>query len=264
MVKALKVLNLVFFLIMIAINAIANTLPLGYGSTGEMSAKYPNLFTPAPVTFAIWGVIYILMAIFAVFQLGLIGNEEIANNFVRQLSFWFVISCLMNIGWIFSWHYDVTWLSMLFIVGLLISLIVITSRISPNTMKYVSDITDVPAGVKISRYGFDIYLGWITAATIANASVLLVKIKWDRFGLSSQFWTIAVIAVAAILGVLFISTRHKYLSALAIIWALCGVMIKHISQAGYAGAYPVIIAATIIGIVIILSASVISCLVSDM
>lgn len=256
--KVLKFLNLSFFIIMIAVNFLANLLPLGHGNTGEISVKYENLFTPAPITFSIWGVIYILVALFIIFQLNLFGDNILARKCVELIGIWFIVSCVMNIGWLFSWHYDIIWLSMIFMLGLLLSLIIIVTRYSPIVVMRETGIETITFMSRLSFYAFEVYLGWITAATIANVSVLLVKLGWNRFGLSSEFWTILVIIVGAILGMLFVLSGHRYMSAAAVIWAYCGILIKHISQSGYGGKYPSIIAATIAGIIAILSTIIIN------
>ena len=251
MIRTFKYLNLVFFLLMIGVNALANLLPLGIGHTGDISKKYENLFTPAPVTFFIWAIIYVLLAIFVIYQLGIFGNTAVSEAVVRLVGPWFILTCIMNICWIFSWHYDMTWLSVVFMLGLLISLIILVTRFTLNSTRTVSSISSLPLSACISVYAFEIYIGWITAATIANISVLLVKLDWNRFGLSSQFWTILIIIIGALIGALFISFGGRYMAAIAVIWAYCGILIKHISQAGYGGTYPLIITATIFGIIII-------------
>lgn len=257
MTKALKYLNLIFFLIMICVNILANLLPIGYGKTGDISSKYPNLFTPAPFTFSIWGVIYILVALFIVHQLGLFTNKDLAETVIKLIGPWFIISCAMNVGWILSWHYDIIWLSLLFILGLLLSLIMITSNFNLDSIERSMEMNSASFFTKVCICGFNLYLGWITAATIANISVLLVKVNWNRFGLSPQLWSIVVIAVGTALGILFVVEGEKYMSAIGIIWAYCGILGKHISQSGYGGEYLSIIIATIIGIVFILTAIVV-------
>lgn len=257
MLRALKYVNLVFFILMIIINALANTMPLGYGNTGDISAKYPNLFTPAPITFSIWGVIYLLVAFFISYQFDLFSDQRFANALTDLIGPWFIISCLMNIGWIFSWHFDLTGLSMVFMVGLLLTLTIITTDISPAAVINMADTNSMPFAAKLCTYAFDIYLGWIVAATIANFSVLLVKVKWNRFGLSEEFWTIIILLIGAAIGALFILTNQRYMSALAIIWAYCGILIKHISPEGYGASYPRIIITAFIGIFIILAAGII-------
>lgn len=252
MIRALKYINLAFFILMIGINVLANMMPLGHGKTGDISSKYPNLFTPAPITFSIWGIIYALIAFFIVYQFGVFDSKMYANTIIDSIGLLFIISCVMNIGWIFSWHYDKTALSMIFMIGLLISLIMITMNISPISLEHATNTKNIPLSTKICIYAFQIYLGWIVAATIANLSALLVKINWNRFGLSEEFWTIIVIIVGVLIGMLFIITTNNYMSSVAIIWAYCGILIKHISQSGYGGSYPLIIAITIIGIFVIL------------
>lgn len=251
MIKTLKYLNLIFFVLMIVVNALANTIPLGKGNTGAISNNYPNLFTPAPITFSIWGVIYILVAFFIFYQFGLF-NSPIAESLIKQIGIWFIISCILNIGWIFSWHYDMIWLSMVFMAVLLLSLIVITMNLSDDAILQSANTNAIPFLAKICIYAFDIYLGWIVAATIANLSVLLVKANWNRFGLSETFWTVVVLIAGAIIGMLFIFISRRYMSSLAIVWAYCGILIKHISPSGYAGAHPLIITITIVGIFLIL------------
>ena len=279
MIGTQKILNLVFFIMMIGINALANLLPLGIGSTGAISNKYPNLFTPAPITFSIWGVIYILVGVFVIYQLGAFGDPTYAQRLTALIGPWFVISCIMNICWLFSWHYDTIWLSVIFIICLLISLIILNTKINPIAIANYDDYNPkaglkqlgdditvfvdpkkLPFIIKLSIIGFDIYLGWICVATIANISVFLKKIKWSGFGISEQIWTLVILLVVALLGVLFIANKEKYFSSAAIAWACCGILIKHISQAGYAGKYPLVITVTIISIVIILSSGAIELL----
>lgn len=255
MIKTLRYLNLVFLVVMIGVNVLANSLPIGYGNTGAISEKYQNLFTPAPVTFFIWAIIYVLLSIFIIYQLGLFGDQTMAKFMISLIGPWFIVSCILNIGWIFSWHYDKIWLSLIIMLALLCSLIILTIKISPNTIEQVSGRTDINLLSGLSIYAFDIYLGWISAATIANVSVFLVSINWNKFGLSDQLWTIVALLAGALIGVLFIVISRKYMSALAIIWAYCGILIKHISSSYYGGQYPAIIAVAIIGIIVIVSAA---------
>lgn len=258
----LKNLNLIFFIIMIAVNMLANMLPLGHGNTGAISANYPNLFTPAPITFSIWGVIYLLSAFFIIYQYGWLDGHMFSEKMVSLIGYWFVISCVMNVGWIFSWHYEQIWLSMIFMIGLLISLIVITEQLSPEYIIDKTGITTIPILAKIAAAAFDVYMGWITAATIANMSVLLVKLKWTGFGLPPEFWTVVALIAGSLIAMLFVIVSKNYLAALAIIWAYCGILIKHISASGFNGKYPLIIAATMVSIIIIVCTMVIRILAS--
>jgi hypothetical protein len=72
----LSILNLLGFLGTIIVNGLANALPINNRTTGELSDQYPNLFVPAGLTFSIWGLIYILLAIFVVYQLIIVIKKD--------------------------------------------------------------------------------------------------------------------------------------------------------------------------------------------
>ena len=60
--------NLAAFVLVLAMNTLSNVLPLNSQTMPEISAKYPSLFTPAGFTFSIWGVIYLGLMIFVIYQ----------------------------------------------------------------------------------------------------------------------------------------------------------------------------------------------------
>lgn len=248
--KTMKWVNTVAFALMVIVNALANLLPLGIGPTGAISQKYENLFTPAPITFAIWGVIYLFMGLFVLWQWGLFGRKEDSDRMRERLGLWFAISCVLNIGWIFAWHFDVIWLSVVFIAALLVSLAMIVKRIRDTGTSLFS---------RLSRAGFDIYFGWIIAATIANICVLLTALDRSSFGWSDQLWTVIVLLAGGLIGAATVLFEYRWLSALAVIWAYIGILIRHISQTGFAGAYPWVIVAAFFGIAVILSSLALNC-----
>ncbi len=217
----LKWINLSAFLAMIIINALANLLPFGGRTTAQVSAEYPNLFTPAPFTFAIWGVIYLFMGFYTIMQLGMSGTNIALMRVQSAVSILFILSCIFNIAWIFSWHFSQIGLSVIFMLLLLVTLIIINLRLT--------FIPDASIFEKITVYGFNLYLGWITAATIANICVFLVKINWSGFGISDVVWTLIVIAVGALIAIGFVLIGRRYFATLAILWAYWGIFIKQIS-----------------------------------
>lgn len=245
-IKSLRWLNTISFAATIVINALANLIPLGIGPTGAISEKYPNLFTPAPVTFAIWGVIYLMMALFLLWQWGVWGSKHEAEADLCAVGVWFAVSCALNIAWVFAWHYDVIPLSVLLIALLLVSLAVIGKRLRKT----------VRTGLRYFALnaGFDLYFGWIIAAVLSNISVFLVSVHWNGFGLSPVFWTCIVLSLGAIIGSLPTLKNRQWYSTIAVIWAYIGILIRHIGQNGYAGKYPIVIGFTALGIVLMLGA----------
>jgi hypothetical protein len=206
-VMLLKLVNLAAFILMILMNYLANALPLNGKTTGQLSDQYPNLFTPAGITFSIWGVIYLLLIGFSVIQFSS-QNKSVLHS----IGWAFAISCLLNALWIVAWHYEQLPLSLLIMLGLLVTLIFINARIQTS-----------PVFFKIS---FGIYLGWICIATIANVTALLVSMNWGGLGISEAVWAIIVILAGTAIAILAITKFDNPYIGLAVIWALAGIMIK--------------------------------------
>jgi hypothetical protein len=209
----MKYLNLLAFIAMLAMNYLANALPINGKTTGQLSDLYPNLFTPAGITFSIWGLIYFLVLVFVMVQL-MTGNQKL----VASIGWAFVISSVFNALWILAWHYERTGLSVLIMLGLLASLVFINQQLSGMPFS-------------ITKLAFGIYLGWICIATIANVTALLVSINWGGLGISAEVWTILLIATGAIITIATMYRLHNPYLALAVIWAFAGIIIKR--QADY-------------------------------
>jgi hypothetical protein len=214
----LKSLNLVAFLATVAVNAMANALPINGKTTGELSDLYPNLFVPAGLTFSIWGLIYLLLAIFAVYQFAVPGSS--GGDIIRRIGPFFILASAANIGWIFLWHYQRVGASLVLMVLLLGSLLAVYLRLG------------VGAGTAAWRerllvhLPFSVYLGWITVATVANVTALLVHVGWNRFGASQELWTVVMLIAAALITLAVLFTRNDLFYALVILWAFLGILIK--------------------------------------
>ena len=123
----IKALVVVTYLAMVTMNYLANALPLNGRGTGDVSDAYPSLFTPAGLTFSIWGVIYLLLGLHVLYQLGLFRGDEQDDVLLNRVGLLFSVSSLANTAWVFAWHYDVIWLSVVLIVTILVCLILITN-----------------------------------------------------------------------------------------------------------------------------------------
>jgi hypothetical protein len=239
----LSILNLIGFLAMVIVNALAVILPINNKTTGQLSDQYPNLFVPVGLTFSIWGVIYTLLAILVIFQVvATIKNDKEGLSAFEKIGYLFFGSSFLNIGWIFAWQYEIVPLSLVIMLMLLGCLIAIYFRLNigrKGALKTTRYIIHLP---------FSIYLGWITIATIANVTAFLVSIKWDRFGLSEQFWTVAVIIVGIAIALSMLITRQDIYFGLVVDWALVGIFIKRLADTIPAQS---VITTAIVGITII-------------
>lgn len=223
--KVYQILNIIGLVMVLVMNYLANALPLGGRTTGEVSAAYPSLFTPAGFTFSIWGLIYLLLILFAVYQSkGLFGDSNLKQNrFLYRIDIWFFVSCLANIGWLYAWHHKMFWLSLVLMMVLLFALGTVYLQlgagkriIGRNERLFV-------------HLPFSIYFGWITVATIANVSIFLLKINWNRFGLTEEFWAAIMVATASIVGIVVLLSRKDFFFSLVIVWALFGIISKRIA-----------------------------------
>jgi len=205
----------------IIVNALAVILPLNGKSTQELSDNIPNLFVPAGITFSIWGIIYIFLIIFMIFQiLSLSKKQQYDTSYLEKIGGWFILASLANIAWIFLWHYEFVTFSLLAMLILFISLLMIYIRLDIG-LSTVSLKEKIAVHTTIS-----IYLGWITVATIANVTAVLVKLNVGELYLGQPTWTVLVIAVATLISVLVLIQRKDIAYNLVIIWALIGIVIK--------------------------------------
>ena len=237
-----KYLSLILFSLVIYTNYLANALPIGGVTTGEVSDLLDNLFTPTGFTFSIWGIIYLSLFIFLI---SLIKINEEQKPFVSKVVVLFNINCLLNITWIFAWHYKIFPLSLIIMLGLLYTLILISRVIKTCHKKLKSSYL-----YNISSFSFNIYFGWITVATVANFTGLLVSLEWGGFGISHELWTSFIIVVASIIAsITFIKNRAIWY-LLPIIWAFYGIFYRHTVYLD--SEYPLVINTLLLGISILI------------
>lgn len=216
--RIVQIVNVASFIAVLIVNWLANSLPLNGQNTGAISAKVPTLFTPAAYVFSIWGLIYLLLMAFAIYQ-GFPGHRDAV--FLKQIGYWFLVSCVCNIAWLFLWHYEHFYATMLAMLGLLVALIMIYQRLGIGHAAIVS------AEKWWVHIPFSIYLGWISVAAIANFSIIVsLRFPQGVWGLSPVMYTMLLILLAGAFGVAMVALRHDMAYALVIVWALIGIMIK--------------------------------------
>ena len=223
--KLRQIVVILTILVTLFVNGLANALPLNGLNTGQISDRFNVYFVPAGYVFSIWGVIYLGLIAFAIFQ-GLPSQRE--NPRLRATGWWVALGGLANSIWIFLWHYEQFPLTIIAMLILLATLIVTYLRLE------IGRTTVSRAETWAVRLPFSIYLGWITVATVANMTDVLDYLKWNRFGLAPELWmTIMLAAVLAIAG-LMIFTRRDVAYTLVILWALVGIAVKFNSIAAVA------------------------------
>lgn len=215
-----QVINVLAVILTLVVNGLANAVPLNGRTTGSISDSFHVLFVPAGYVFGIWGIIYIGLMAFGIYQA---LPSQRANPRLRRMGYLFALSCLANSAWIFLWHYGYFVLTLLVMVALLALLIAIYLVLGIGR-------TEVSTAEKwFVNIPFSIYLGWITVATIANATDVLDYLRWNGWGLAPEVWFVIVMAAAVAIAAAVAVRRRDIAFLLVIIWAFIGIAVK---QAG--------------------------------
>lgn len=230
-------------LAMIVVNLLANALPINGQTTAAISDRFPVFFVPAGYVFAIWGLIYLGVIAFAVYQ-ALPAQRE--NPRLRRIGYWFALGAAANSAWIFLWHYEQFPATLVAMLALLASLIAVYLRLDIGR-------APVPRAERwLVHLPFSIYLGWITVATIANATALLSYLQWDGWGIAPEAWTVIMLAAGVALAALNSLTRGDAAYLLVLVWAFVGIAVKHGDTALVAAsalvAAALVLAALVIGV----------------
>lgn len=220
-IRTLQILNIVGYGIMVLMNFLANWLPINGNTTGEISDEYDSLFTPAGLTFSIWGLIYLLLLIFTSFQASTLFTRRPTqtNSQVLHIGVWYFVSSLLNALWIVAWHFELIPVSVSIMMVLLLSLMLTNFGIY-NYMQFLSQRARL-----LTKACFGIYLGWICVATIANIAAWLSGIHWTG-GITEESWAIIMILAGGVLTLSAASQLDNYFITLAVIWAYIGIVVK--------------------------------------
>jgi hypothetical protein len=221
MKKPLPILNGVALIGTIIINYLSNTGIFNGNTMASVSDKYHNYFTPAGYAFSIWGLIYLGLLAFVIYQ-GRLVFKNVSDDWpVLQIGWWFIISCVVNSFWVIAWLYDyigVSVILMLMLLGSLIKIILATRM----------ELDDLPIKkIAFVWWPFCLYSGWISVAWVADIAAWLTKIKWNGFGISEIVWTVIMIIVAGVINLFITWNRNMREFALAAAWALIAIAVEN-------------------------------------
>ena len=224
-------LNVAGLFLVLAVNALANILPINGYNTGQVSGFYPNFFVPAGFTFGIWGIIYFLLigfvccGLFAAFG----KFNEAAKTTIKKAGPYFLATCVLNAGWIVAWHYLYLELSLAIMVAFLLVLLRLYIAIRPmkNQMSFIYRLW--------TFHAFVVYLAWICVATIANVTALLVGVGWQGEPLSPQIWSMVMILIALVLGIFMVGKQKQPAFGFLLAWAFWGIYAKQSTESWAVG-----------------------------
>ncbi len=223
----------VAFVATIIVNGMAGSSAALNGQvTGDVANRYigRNLWLPAGYVFAIWGLIYVGLIAYAIYQS---LPSQRANPRLRAIGWAFVVSCLANIVWLFFFQYSsnpdpngspntllliLSVVAMLVLLGALIWIYLALRAGNPTISRGERWAVRLP---------FSIYLGWITVATIANISHVLVASGWTGQPLPSLLWLIIMYIAALAIAALVAFTQRDVAYLLVLAWAFAGIAVNY-------------------------------------
>ena len=241
----LKILVVLSYTAMLFVNAIAVILPINGRATLDVFDYYPNLFMPADISYNIWVLIYLLFAFYLLYQLGLFGtgSNNADNELLNRSRITFIITRMLNIGWIFAWHYDYMAFSLMLTILKQLCFLWFSKTIRKEYLTTREKL--------LIKLPFSVSYGWATIAVVSHTVILLVSIGWDGFGIPEPAWIVLLIAMLTAF-VIHRGIRNKdFAYYLAVLWAYIGILLRHMENNGFAGHYPVVIVALISGMIAI-------------
>jgi len=220
--RGLRVLNTIFFVLMIFVNIAAEILPLNNITTAEVSARHDTLLTPPGFTFAIWGVIYVWLFLFILFQNGLFHKKGEGDNpdIIHAVSAFFIISSILNISWIIAWHYEYISLSCILIFSMWATLIFAYNRIKKEQSSGREHF--------FIHMPFSIYLAWISVAMTINFLAMIKDAAPQLLGLSETTWSMILVIGIALMTEFILIRYRDFVFTFTVLWAVGGILYHYI------------------------------------
>jgi len=227
----------------IGVNAAANAVPINGLTTGDIANRFDVYFLPAAYVFSIWGLIYLGLIAYGVYQ-ALPSQRD--NPRLAAIDGPFLVASAANCAWIFAWHYEQFPLSLLIILVLLGSLLAVYLRLGGNRGQ-------VPGTEAWAVHvPFSIYLGWITVATVANVTALLDYLQWGGWGISPELWFIIISVVVLAIAIAVLLSRRDIAYGLVIPWAYVGIYARYPNVTVIA-LTSLLVAAIVLAVIVILA-----------
>lgn len=220
-------LTLVAIIGTFAINIWSNFAPINGQTIGEISnSRFAAVqIIPANYAFAIWGLIYLGLFGFGIYQLLPTQRQQSKLQPVRPL---LILACIAQAIWVFFFLSYQFWLSVVAMLGILLPLIAIYRRLDvgqrpvARTEKW---LVQVPFGT---------YLGWISVATIVNVAIALYSQGWTGWGVP-EAWTVLMMGIAVILGATLTLQHREAAFPLVIVWALIAIAVRQANSGWIVG-----------------------------
>lgn len=215
-----QALNVLFAVTQIFTGYFLTTLNIGRSIQSQSDIAQTPV-TPAGYAFSIWGFIFLFALLYAIYQAAPSRSDD---KLLRRIGWFTAGAFFLNSLWIvvaqlitFNWPTAVIIVMILCVsLGALFRLAVYEKPLTKREKWLVLTPISVLAG-------------WVSAATFANISSVLVQLNFGNFGLSLSIFSSIIIVLATLFASwAYLRSRGNTLYAIAILWALVAVLIGNI------------------------------------
>lgn len=195
----------------IGLNYVSQRFPFNGQTNAQVSYKYPTPLTPAGYAFSIWGLIFLTLLAYAVWQLLTTQRRNpLPDAVARPL----VLANLLTGLWLVVFAYELLVPSMLVMLLILATLAVVYGR--------ARDLIRQGGAPWYASVPFGLYLGWISVATVVNVTLTLGT-RWQVTEARGVELAIVLVGVAAGIA-LNVTRRFRELAyPAAVAWGLLGI-----------------------------------------
>lgn len=227
----------------LSVNVLSNFFPVRGLNIGEIANTILQgvQITPANYAFAIWGLIYLGLIAYGVYQF-LPAQRQ--NSTLHRVDVLLIIACLAQIAWVYLFTLQLFWLSVIAMLAILISLIgaYLQLEIGTRGSREFKWLVHIP---------FSIYLGWISVATIVNIASALYISNWNGWGISPLGWTVIMLLIGAAIASVVALQRADIAFTLVFVWAYVAIAVRHLSLNNPVISITAVVAAIVLAVLLV-------------
>ncbi|BDR54713.1 hypothetical protein KIMH_08240 [Bombiscardovia apis] len=228
------------WIIMVAFNGYAEVFQFQGTTTGQIAKSANVWFMPAGYAFAIWGLIYIGLAVWLV-RYCMAGPSRKKLGFLpMSLSgLIFVATCALNICWLAFWHMKRFTISLIIILAL-----TVLTWLLYAIVRHDEDEKNTSSAVRILDWApLSLYGGWLTVATVLNAFFDAEVLSMGIADVIQVFAVVILLGLLLIVAFLMEQKANDWVFGLVIFWSALAIGIQILSRNTAIGVLVIAIAA---------------------
>lgn len=252
-----QILVLVAAVLQIIISSAASATTLftidGSGTVGEISDSLRTSITPADYAFAVWGVIFLGVIAYGIYQA---LPKQTERQVHRRIGGWVLAAVIPNTIWtpvfIQAGQYGTPEFRPIFIVLSMVLIIMILTCLSVIFLRLRAMNAELTTADRwFVQLPFALFFAWVTIATVVNATVTLLALGWTGEGIAPVLAAgLIVVATLITSRVIMISPRAVGTIGFAavVIWALIAISVGNNAQSSLVGAAGIAAAMVVAGV----------------